>query len=166
MNTFKIGDPVRTKNNTRTNGVVKYVACVEATMKGGRKCDKKTCTHKIQDYCWVKWHDGVVCSYEYTELEFEKAVTAAPVQVIGTDEAKPTIDGEALALVDSRAAKEQEQAFFDFYNGYKQVRYGRDGREYVVDMTGGSKANTTEIQNDEIDWDVYTGKKPGSVRKK
>jgi hypothetical protein len=163
MNPFEISDKVRTKDNARTGGVVKYIACFGATAAGGRKCDKRICVHMIRDYCWVKWGDGTVFSYEHNELGFEQPVIGAPVQVVENDQ-KAVIDGEALALIEKQIAK-KETLNYSIYNGFTQVRYGRDGQPYLVDVSGTIQAEAPEIKEEELDYDVYNGKKLGNVRK-
>jgi hypothetical protein len=162
VNPFKPSDQVRIKDNRKTGGVVKYVACFAATTVGGKMCDKKTCVHKIRDYVWVRWGDNSVYSYDHNELGFEHPVVGAPIVAANPEGA---IDNEALALIEKQIARQENKLDYSLYNGLTQIRHGRDGTKYLVDMTGSSFAEAPEIKENELDYDVYNGKTPGNVRK-
>lgn len=71
MSNFQINEVVKTvdSNTERMEGIIKYITCHAATGSGGKKCDKANCKHAPKDHVWVKWPNGKLCSYDYSELE-------------------------------------------------------------------------------------------------
>jgi hypothetical protein len=177
MAKFKIGDKVKTKpaviQVSRLNGTVKYVACGLATSSGGKKCDKKTCTHPNQDYVWVEWPEapGKIMSYHHSDLDYDASQPPAPAPVLPDaketstgDAAKDAYLKEAKDAINKVVAKKQTQNdFFREYNGFTTIRYDRYGRPYSHEDT--PQLSLTPLTIEQIDWDVYTGKKKGSLKK-
>jgi hypothetical protein len=189
-NTFKIGDKVRTKpcaappsmggTVTRLNGRVKYIACGLATPKGGKTCDKKTCTHMVKDFVWVTWPivraGTTTFSYHYNDLEYDAAQPVIPpvaaVTTVADAQEKTTSDPAKEAYLEKAKAAikdvikpklaPMQQDFWSLYNGFDQIKYDRNGKAFIREM----EARTGPvIKDDEIDFDVYSGRKKGSVRK-
>lgn len=162
MNPFKINDKVKTVDNKRQNGTVKYIACNAATNSGGKSCDKKQCLHFVKDFVWVEWSDGKLYSYIHTELGFESVVV--PTEIMKVEESNGIPSSKDLCIP---PLKEKEDKFFDYrlYNGFSQVRYTREGKPVIVDVLDDGIVPTI-IKDDELDFDVYIGKKQGSIRKK
>lgn len=164
-NPFKENDEVKTNKGDRQGGIVVHTACWGATISGGKTCDKKTCLHFVKDFVWVKWADGKVCSYNHGELAFDKIVAADPVKDIALTDKEKAKFKEATKVIEEETAK----TAFNWleYNGIVQTRYTRDGRPYLVDVAGGGALpDVPAIQENELDWDAYNGKKRGSQRKK
>jgi|SRR5271165_2771030 len=159
MNPFKVNDLVKNNSGSRNAGKVIYIACKNATIAGGKTCDKKTCNCFVKDYVWVEWTDSKVFSYEHTELAFDgqqsQEIVAKEIKVIGENESKniPTIPNLTLEKLD-----------FDLYNGITQVRYTRDGIGYIVNVGANQETIVPAIEEKELDFDAYNNK--GVVRKK
>lgn len=156
MNPFNQSDIVRTVNGNRTGGVVKYIACKAATLAGGRTCDKKTCNHYVKDFVWVKWTDNSICSYEHSELAFEKAIAPDPIKII---------EKESTDKIDTIPSlpKPEDRIDFNLYNGITAIRYTRDGKEVIVDVSGQGLA-IPPIEEKDLDFEAYNTK--DVVRKK
>lgn len=182
-NAFKVGDKVKTRPSVgiiRLNGTVKYVACGLATKSGGQKCDKKTCTHLTKSYIWVEWPSsiGKLVSYNYTDLDYDASQPPAPPPVLPdakTMEANAASTGDSdkdaylsktkdaiNKIVGTSKQQQTQNEFFRQYNGFTTVRYDRQGRPFVHDTP---QLSTTPLTIEEVDWDVYTGKKKGSIKK-
>lgn len=74
MGNFEVGDVVKTvdSNADRLEGIVKHLTCRAATALGGKTCDRNTCNHTPKNHIWVKWPNEKLCSYNISELEFDK----------------------------------------------------------------------------------------------
>lgn len=153
---IKIKDKVYTLVGTtvvqRTNGIVKYKACKDATFSNGRKCDKTICNHEPKEYVWVRWPDGTICSYHENDL-------AAYTPDDPLTKSKP-LNGNATKLVEKFTEMKKETAKepkidWTAYNGMYKIRTGES-----LDI------KRLPIQESEMDWDKYHGfkKKKRSVR--
>lgn len=158
MNTYKIGDAVKTVSGSRTGGIVKYIACHYATQAGGRVCDKKVCSHNIKNHCWVKWADSTVCSYEYTELALDHSSTQvndvkpeAKPDSVYVNEAKLTID--KVIATERGMTREEGQ----LYDGFAQIRTTRNGQHILHYINGSPELHKDKkpIEGDELDYDAY-----------
>jgi hypothetical protein len=156
MNTFKIGNFVRTLDNKKNRGMVKYIACSGATQAGGRVCDKKACLHPDKEFVWVSWPDRSICSYKYDELE-----------MMPLDQKASEIDNMQNAIVSlykDKSIKANEPSFdFARYNGFVRDVKDRNGRKYTVEEF---EPTIDPIPDNEINWDAYHGLVSGPVRKK
>ena len=168
-NTLKVGDKVRSSPKlaiVRTNGTVKYVACVLATAAGGKTCDKKTCNHTAKDYVWVEWVPKSIFSYHYTELMFDAAPTSPNETSKPTcDETKKDEEYIDKAKAEIKAITKSGKAQLDWfraYNGFTKFKYDRQGRPYIQET---ELPSAPPIKNEELDFDVYSGIKKGSIRK-
>jgi hypothetical protein len=183
-NTFVRGDVVKTTNNTRTDGVVFVVACSLATKAGGKTCDPKTCAHPVKDYVWVLWPGSrnlltgatTTYSHHYTELEYDGSKTSlvgaakastpsdTPVPDVPAKEDTKKKDDyleNAKQVIKSKITAESQAEFWKNYNGFTRLKYDRSGRPFVVEAA----PIKPPIPGDEVDWDVYHGRKKGPLRK-
>jgi len=143
MNPFKVNDRVATlptATTQRNQGRVKYVACYDATAKGGATCNKKTCLCADKDFVWVEWATGQTFSYQYVELMLDptanagvsNAAQAAPASP-DSDLPAPVKSKDAIAdefqksvrdLVGARKTTTEKPFDFDLYNGIKRLPNG------------------------------------------
>jgi hypothetical protein len=186
-NPFKLGDVVKTAAAPhRTGGIVRFIACDYARNKGGIKvCDKKTCTHKPQDYCWIWWGPGSFFSYHYHDLVLDTQTITSTTGSIAQPQAQTTVGWDdtadykddapkqstdaayresakaAIEEVIKEKDKPKESDFFRQYYGLSTVRYDRAGRPYIKE----EPAEKPPIEDKDIDWEKYTGKNRGPARK-
>jgi hypothetical protein len=147
----------------KCGGKVKYIACVLATTKGGKTCDKKTCAHTIKDHIWVEWPDGKTCSYHHQELELDGIKNTPVIPDAASFKAK-------AAEVSEKIKKAEESGLLGADNGKKA---DIDWDKYNTRLPGDTRSRVQRtliepdnIENaDEIDWDVYAGFKRGPLRK-
>ena len=157
MNPFAIGSIVKTIDGSKTDGEVKFIACHSATSGGGKTCRRATCNHLAKDYCFVSWASGGMASYHHSELAFVNPPAAS-------DNGSPSssiVKADKLEVRDNRAKEEEkapirETIDFRIYNGFVQVREGRDGKTYLVDVANhASNADTPAIKEEELDYEAY-----------
>ncbi len=182
-NPFKPNDIVKTIAATiygaqRVGGVVKYVACRAATIAGGKTCDKKLCPHSPKEMIWVKWATTIaLMTYHYNELAHDQTTAAStttsappidPTPTVNiTDNPKETDEQYIERTKDAikEALKQKDKPIDDFwgkYNGFDKLRYDRNGRQYIQRTEQEPKQ---PIENDQIDWENYTGRSRGPARK-
>jgi|ERR1700722_607446 len=148
--------------SAKTDGKVKYVACYLATIGGGQKCDKKTCTHTIKDHVWVEF-DGKVYSYHHQEVEKIGAATQAIPDAAA-------FKAKAIEVAD-KIKKAEQAGTLGADNG---KRCDIDWDNYNSRLPGDSRPRRTQRSlfepdhiesDDQIDWDCYNGFKRGPLRK-
>lgn len=149
---FKINDIVSSVNSLRVNGVVKYIACKNAT--GSIKtCDKKKCNCAVKDNIWVEWPDGKVFSYYFNEL---KAVELKITSKEDTPVPSEAVIKTGVENIKSVISKKDQDVFWKIYNGFSGVKKDKYGRAFAFDDAPsqtviGEKELTTEF------WDIYNG---------
>ena len=153
MNPFAVGSIVKTLDGSKTGGEIKFIACHSATSGGGKTCPRAACNHLAKDYCFVSWPGGGMASYHHNELAFVNPPAASngdrtSGSIIKTDNVESRDrDGGTL---------HQDAIDFRLYNGFLQIREGRDGNKYLVEVSNQpSSGDTPVIEENEIDYEAY-----------
>lgn len=154
MNPFKYQDIVKTVEDKedRKGGVVMGTACVAATKAGGNLCKPDQCSHSNQDFVWVKWPSGKICSYNFKELEKD------------TVSKTTTIEDVKKMVKEHMTPKKDASVDWNRYNGYTKVKVDRQGRPYLQESVG-MESTTPPLKESEVDWAAYAGFKRGPYKK-
>jgi hypothetical protein len=121
---FNIGDivdTVPTVANQRQGGRVRYMACYNATMAGGRTCDKKTCQHSPRDYIWVLWNgQKTTVSYHESELvpQASPSIEKISEQTDGIAPEAKAIIKDKFADIENSSGKKEADIDWDKYHGF------------------------------------------------
>lgn len=136
-NQFVAGDIVKTipaMATQKAGGVVAYIACGDARLSSlaAIPCDKKTCTHGVKDYVWVRWQGSVGLSvFNYQELELDASPQLSmpdtipgipvvePVKVSIPEEVKDKINDAVKHF--GKKPIDAKDLDWDTYNGFKRA---------------------------------------------
>lgn len=153
MNTFKIGDNVKTSDGKHINGKVKYIACYGATATGRKngniKCSRSKCNHKAKEYVWVMWPSKLTTtSYHCKEIQLSQNKSVeGPIGNKEIQTPKEIIE----KVIEKKNTSNIE--FWRRYNGFSKLKVDRAGRPFIYDV----EPHSNPIKEGKMDWDSYNG---------